>query len=153
MEHEPNGLISARLTCCRFKPGQKYGEVNSYLLTSARYIGADYKAVLLRDPYQICRSIVRTGNRTVEGTILYVREGISILDNLARDGFQVIRFRGITTDRNYLIRCARRLGIENLTRRMIDLSPINHHVGKERRIIYGTEDRREFDEFKDLYGL
>lgn len=152
VEHEPDSLTSARLVAARFANRSRYGEVNSFLLTSARHIPADCKAVLLRNPYAIARSVARTGHALADA-VIYVRESLSTLDGLVRDGFHVIRFADMVSDASYLIRCAFRLGVTSLREEQVTFEKLNEHKGTDVDLSLSPTARLEFDDFIDLYGV
>ena len=152
--HEPNSVISARIAARRFLRADNYGEVNSFLLTAARRIPSDRRAVLLRNPYDLAKSIACTGHLNAA---MYVRECISMLDNLARDGWQTIRFPDITSDPAYVVRCARRLGIATLRESDVDVATrVNKHrhgLDEPPVVEFDPPTVREFDAFTRRYRL
>lgn len=150
--HEPDCAVSARIAGLRFLRIGNYGEVNSFLLTAARWIETDRRAVLLRNPYDVARSVCSTGH-SGHDSVMYVRECLSTLDGLARDGWQVIRFCDIVSSPAQLTLAARRLGIVTLSEFDVDMVPLNRHAGETAMPHLDEITVREFDDFVRIYEL
>ena len=146
--HEPDESVSFRAANQRFEGKLRYGEVNSYLLSGFSRLNVPHKAVILRNPYDICQSVARSGGG--EQALWYVRESISTLDCLAASGIPVILFRKMVSDPEYLIGIARMLGVE-LTE--VDVTAkVNEHRGTlHLPLIFNKIVRSEFDAFLQRY--
>ena len=131
VEHEPDRFILPATCNWRFSV-KNYGEVNSRLLNSARHIVVDHKAVLIRNPYEVARSIFVDSmfKECPKAVLTYVHEALSQVDSLIRDDYHVIRFSEITTDVDAVVEAARKLGIETLRPSMCDLKKRNPHLKK-----------------------
>lgn len=151
--HEPDTYIAADIVNKRFRYRYTYGEVNSWLLGSARRIKVDRRGVLLRDPWAILHSIMRRQDMSEEYASMYVREGIEIINGLVDDGWMVIRLMDIVYDRRILGRVAQSLGIDTLDLSLVDSMVLNHHDGMEREIRVTSEMDQEFSRYNDRHGL
>jgi len=152
--HEPDESIHPDIVNKRFCGKTKYGEVNSWLLSSAMEIDATRKAVLLRNPYDILLSILRSScvSDSPLASLIYVRESMARMDSLIRHGFDLIRFDRVTTDQEYLVESAASLGV-NLELSRVDMTPVNQHIGNYVEMILSDVVRSEFDLYCDYYDL
>jgi len=153
--HEPDTKVHPALVSNRFYG--RYGEVNSWLLYAARHIPADKKAVLLRNPYDILRSVVRDKESELcsllEASISYVRESMAVAHGLILDGYPFFRFSEITTSKWAIISASKQLGINNLTIDLVDLEPVNEHCGPEPVLDLSDPIREELNLYCYEYGL
>lgn len=149
VEHEPDTSIALEWVQPRFERSF-YGEVNSYLLSCFNRLRVAQRRLLLRDPYEIARSVARSWQS--DRAIDYVREGISILDGLALSGIKVVRLRDLSGSRVRLQEFAESLGLF-IPLSCLDLQIINHHKGTEYPLHLDPIVVREFDDFKERYEL
>jgi len=163
VEHEPNEAIGYENVAQRFRLAEyavekgvadapHYGEVNSYLLASARRINAHRRAVLLRDPYLIAASIARSVCPTC--AVTYVRESIAQLDALVKcDDFLPLNLRELAGDKRNVWDAGKLLGVKSIDLSAVDLTPFNQHPGPEIELPLGSWAEREFSAFKEEYVL
>ncbi|HYE70431.1 MAG TPA: hypothetical protein VD932_02785 [Aquabacterium sp.] len=151
--HEPDDCVLARLVAKRFEGKKRYGEVNSFLLTAARYVPVGKRGVIVRNPYDLVRST--TASLGMHRAVAYVREAVSVTDNLIRDGFLPIKFAGITSDPAYVVAVARELGIESLDEATVRTgAKINAHYDgplDKPDLPFDRTTRDEFDLFIYLH--
>ena len=151
VKHEADETFSYRLANERFATQEKYGEVNSYLLSCLMQLKVDKKAILLRNPYDICQSISRNGYG--QFAVNYVRECVSMLDGLASQNVPVFLFRKIVSDPEYLSACAEMLGVD-LPASEIDVKTIiNRQHGTPQTLTFNAVTQLEFNEFMERYAL
>ena len=143
--HEPDRHMAYHHVYHRFRGGRdRYGEVNSYLLSSALDLKAHVNrvAVIIRNPYDVARSMFRKGRTDAP---VHVQQCLIELDRLLRSGWPVIRFSRMTTDREYLVECASLLGVK-LDPAKVDLTPANSGEG-DAEPSFNDEMRKEYNGF------
>jgi len=110
VEHEPvSGFRSVREAQARFaRAGGNYGEVNSYLRFGILALKVDARAVIVRDPVEIFRSMFARGRPR----LAHLGEALHALDAAIRAGVPAISFARMTSNAEYLRRVARSVGVE-----------------------------------------
>lgn len=152
VEHEPDTSIALRWVQPRFNRSEFYGEVNSYLLTCFPRLRVNRKYLLLRDPYEIIRSVARSWQS--ERAVDYVREAISLIDvTLHCDKtILVTRLVDLSSSRLYVQSFAESLGLK-IPLSYLSTDRVNHHEGADYPLHLSPIVVREFDDFKERYGV
>lgn len=153
--HEPNDSICHHYVNTRFNE-DKYGEVNSWLLSSADLINSKVKAAILRSPYKILSSILRQSEveNCKTSCLIYVRESIAKITSLVlTSNFIPINFDKLTTDKNYFTSVAYNLGVDDLDVSSVNLSPINRHIGEEQTVDLSKTTIDEFNTYCEYFRL
>lgn len=157
VKHEPDQAMMWQFAKHRFAIKSNYGEVNSFLLLAMPHIQVDTVAVILRDPFQILASMLRTGYQ-LKGATYLILQAITHLNHLVLEyDVYPIYFPRLVHDPEYLIQVAQFLGVTTLREEQVDCSLVLNASNKllpiDTHLWLAKEHSREFHWFKEKYEL